>query len=165
MRLDLCSGIGIWDSDTIRVDIDPKVKPDIVADIRTLKFPPGTNFEHIHASIPCTYISRARRWRWGWNPLGIAETFRLAAAAFDIFASYGQSYSFEWPAGFEDFLGKKVSFTYDKSDIRNATTNFYLGRKALRRAEIPSEIRRSITEILNSQAILSAVEASDASAK
>jgi len=46
MIIDLCCGRGRFDFDeeVISVDMDPKTKPDIVADIRYLPFKPGMVF-------------------------------------------------------------------------------------------------------------------------
>jgi len=143
MIVDLCSGIGRFAAkDVISIDHDRKTKPTIVADIRHLPLRPDLEPDLCHASPPCKYVSKARRWRWGWNPQGVAETFRLLAACYDAFAYLGaKKCTLEQPAGLEDLLGTKFQFNYDKADIRNATTNFYSNMKSLRRAVIPQEIR------------------------
>ena len=150
MIIDLCSGIGRFESNTdevIRIDIDPSVKPDIVADIRYLPLRPGLKPKLVHASPPCTFVSKARRWAYGWNPKGVAESMRLLAACYDAFGYLeGETCSIENPAGLEDILGHKIQFQYDKYDIKNATTNFYLNKKAQKRAEIPKDVRQQILE-------------------
>ena len=41
MNIDLCSGLGSWGDDTVRIDIDPKTRPDIIADVRHLPLRAG----------------------------------------------------------------------------------------------------------------------------
>lgn len=143
--IDLCCGQGKWTEDTISIDIDPRVRPTIVADVRNLPLRKGIKPRFVHASPPCLYVSKARRWRWGWNPKGVAESFRLLAACYDAFDYLeAETCSIEQPAGLQDLLGHKITFRYDKADIKNATTNFYSNNKALKRAMIPQEIRQRI---------------------
>jgi hypothetical protein len=152
--IDLCSSIGRFESDeeVIRVDFDIKTKPDICADIRYLPFRPGLKVRHVHASPPCEYVSKARRWAYGWNPKGIAESLELVAACYEAFAYLGaENCSLENPAGLEEILGHKVQFQYDKYDIKNATTNFYLNKKAQKRALIPKDVRQQILAISDNQ--------------
>lgn len=146
MNFDLCSGNGSWGDDFVRIDIDPKVKPDIIADIRFLPIRRGAGRRGTTtATPPCTYISKARQWRYGWNPEAIAESFELAAACFDAFAWLeAETCIFEWGTNLETMMGSKVRFTYDKGDIRNATTTFYSNNKGLRRAKIPVQVREAI---------------------
>ena len=150
MIIDLFCGIGRFESDeeVISIDIQRKVKPTIIADIRYLPLRPDLNPHLVHASPPCKYISKARRWRWGWNPKGVAETFRLIASCYDAFDYLGaKTCTLEQPAGLEDILGTKVQFKYDKGDIRNTTTNFYSNNKSLRRAKIPQDIRQKLLKL------------------
>jgi len=151
--IDLCCGIGRFESDdaeVIRIDIDPKTKPDIVADIRYLPLKPGLKPKHCHASPPCTYFSKARRWGIGWNPKGVAESLKLVAACYEAFAYLeAENCSLELPQGVQDILGKKIQFKYDKGDIRNCTTNFYLNKKSLRRAIIPQDVRQQVLMLDN----------------
>ena len=150
MIIDLCSGIGRFETDeeVIRIDIDPSTKPDIVADIRHLPLKPGLTPRHCHASPPCEYVSKARRWGWGWNPKGIAESLELVAACYKAFDYLkAETCSLENPAGLEEILGHKVKFKYDKYDIKNATTNFYLNKKSQKRAIIPQDVRQQILSI------------------
>lgn len=145
--VDLCCGQGRFSEDAISIDIDKKVKPTIVADIRALPLRPGLRPKLVHASPPCLYISKARRWRWGWNPKGVAESLRIIASCYDAFDYLdAETCTLEQPAGLRDILGTRVSFRYDKGDIRNATTDFYSNNKALRRAIIPQEVRQRILE-------------------
>jgi len=148
MIIDLCCGIGRFEHPTekvISIDFDVKNKPDIVADIRYLPLRPNLDISHCHASPPCTYFSKARRWGIGWNPKGVAESLRLIAACYDAFAYLGaRQCSLENPQAIEEILGHKIKFKYDKADIRNCTTNFYLKNKALKRAVIPQDVRQQI---------------------
>lgn len=148
--IDLCCGIGRFenpDYETIRIDMDAKTKPDIVADIRYLPLKPGLKPHLVHASPPCEYNSKARRWAWGWNPLGTAEGLELIAACYKAFAYLeAENCSLENPQGIEDILGHKVKFKYDKYDMKNCTTNFYLSKKAAKRAVIPQDVRNQVLE-------------------
>jgi len=149
MIIDLCCGIGRFEGDQeiISVDMDPKTKPDIVADIRYLPFKPGLEVDFVHASPPCTYFSKARRWGIGWNPEGIAKSLELIAACYHAFAFLGaKKCSLENPQAIEQILGTKVKFKYDKSDHRNCTTNFYLNSKSLKRSIIPQSVRNQVLE-------------------
>jgi len=117
MIIDLCSGFGRWNTDeeVISIDIQRKCKPDIIADIRFLPLRLGLKPKLVHASPPCKYVSKARRWGYGWNPKGVAESFRLLAACFDAFAYLdAETCTLEQPAGLEDLLGTKFTFKYDK---------------------------------------------------
>ena len=147
--IDLCCGIGRFEGDNvISIDYDIKTKPTIVADIRHLPIRQGLKIEHCHASPTCTYFSKARRWAYGWNPKGIAESLNLVASCYEAFAYLGaEKCSLENPAGLEQILGHKVQFKYDKYDIKNATTNIYLDKKAQRRAIIPQDVRQEILEL------------------
>lgn len=151
--IDLCCGIGRFeneDYETIRIDIDPSTKPDIVADINYLPLKPGLRPKHCHASPPCTYFSKARRWGYGWNAKGTAESLRLLASCYDAFEYLNaENCSIENPAGLEDILGHKIQFKYDKYDIKNAKTNFYLNKKAQKRAVIPQDVRNQVLEAFN----------------
>lgn len=83
MIIDLCSGIGRFESSTeevISIDINPETKPTICADIHHLPLRPGLKPRLVWASPTCSYVSKARRWATGYNPKGIAESFRLIAA-------------------------------------------------------------------------------------
>ena len=148
MMIDLCCGIGRFKGDDIiSIDIDPKTKPTICADIRHLPLKPGLAPEHCHASPPCTYFSKARRWAWGWHPKGISESLKLVAACYEAFDYLkAKNCSLELPKGLEDILGSKIQFKYDKYDIKNTTTNFYLNKKSLKRAIIPQDVRQQILE-------------------
>ena len=156
MIIDLCSGLGRWPTkeEVIRIDIQRKTKPTIIADIKHLPLRPGLKPRLCHSSPPCKYISKARRWgvhNGGWNPKGIAESLRLIAASYDAFAYLeAENCTVEQPRGIEDILGVKVQFKYDKGkdkDHRNCTTNFYTNNHSLKRAIIPQDVRQ---QILNS---------------
>jgi len=155
MIIDLCCGIGRFetpDEEVVSIDIDPKTKPTICADINHLPLKPNMRIRYVHASPTCTYFSKARRWGTGWNPKGAAESLRLVAACYAAFAYLGaQNCSLENPAGIEDILGHKVKFKYDKYDIKNATTNIYLNKKAQKRAVIPQDIRQEMLFLTNSE--------------
>ena len=147
MIVDICSGKGRWETgeEVISIDVQKRLKPTICADVRFLPLRPGLKPRLVHASPPCKYISKARRWGMGWNPKGVAESFRLLAACFDAFVYLeAETCTIEQPAGLEDLMGTKITFKYDKGDLRNCTTNFYSNNKSLRRAMIPQDVRQSI---------------------
>ena len=148
MIIDLCCGIGRFESkeEVISLDFDLKNKPTVCADIRYLPFKPGMKVRFVHASPPCTYFSKARRWAMGWHPEGIAQSLELMAACYRAFSYLGaENCCLENPQAIEQILGKRVKFKYDKSDHKNCTTNFYLNRKALKRSIIPNEVRDFIS--------------------
>ena len=150
MIIDLCSGIGRFETDeeVISVDINPETKPTVCADIKHLPFKPGMKVRYVHASPTCTYVSKARRWGTGWNPKGIGESLELIAACYHAFAYLGaENCSLENPAGLNDILGHKVKFKYDKYDIKNATSNVYLSKKSQRRAIIPKDVRQEMLQL------------------
>ena len=91
MIIDLCSGLGRWPTkeEVIRIDIQRKTKPTIIADIKHLPLRRGLKPRLCHASPPCKYVSKARRWGYGWNPKGIAESLRLVACCYDAFSTRG----------------------------------------------------------------------------
>ena len=92
MIIDLCCGQGRFESDNeevISIDINPETKPTICADIKHLPLRPNLKPRFVHASPTCTYFSKARRWGYGWNPQGIAESLELVAACFRAFAYLG----------------------------------------------------------------------------
>jgi len=152
--IDLCSGVGRWpgNEEVIRIDIDKSTNPDIVADIRYLPLRAGLKPRLCHASPPCTYTSKARRWGYGWNPRGIGESLKLVAACYEAFDYLeAENCSLENPRGLEDMLGHKVQFKYDKYDIKNATTNFYLNKKGQKRAIIPKDVRQQILSSFSQQ--------------
>lgn len=151
MIIDICSGYGRWptDEEVVRIDIDPKTRPTIIGDVRHLPLRQGIRPRLCHASPPCLYISKARRWRWGWNPKGVAESFKLLAACYEAFDYLdAETCTLEQPAGLSDLLGHKVTFRYDKRDIKNATTNFYSNNKSLRRAMIPQEVKAVLVRLV-----------------
>jgi hypothetical protein len=134
MLIDLCCGTGLsnWPNseEVVRIDFDRRVKP--------------TNRRRHSLSSHSPRIDN-RTCSWGWNPKGVAESFRLLAACYDAFAYLGaKRCTLEQPAGLRDLLGQKLTFRYDKGDLRNATTNFYSNNKSLKRARIPAEIKRFV---------------------
>lgn len=153
MIIDLCCGQGRFPGEeVISIDFDKKHKPTIQADIRHLPLKSKIKPKLLHASPPCTYISKARRWRWGYNLQGIAESFKLIASCYEA-ALYleAQNFSLEQPAGLEEYLGRKVTFRYPKYDIKTCKTNFYLSWKATKRAIIPQDVRQKILQEITNQ--------------
>jgi hypothetical protein len=151
MIVELFSGIGRFETDeeVIYIGIQKETNPTICADVRFLPLRPHLKPRLVHSSVPCTYISNARMWRYGYCLLGMAETLRLYAAALEAldYLEFTEMATWEAPKGLERFFGEKITFHYQKADIYNATTNFYLNRKSLKRSAIPVEIRREILAI------------------
>jgi len=164
MIVDLCCGIGRFkspDEEVISIDINRKTKPTIIADIRHLPLRPKLKPRLCHASPPCKYVSKARRWgvhNGGWSPKGIAESLKLIAACYEAFAYLdADTCTLEQPRGIEDILGVKVQFKYDKSPDayhRNCTANFYTNNLSLKRAVIPQDVRQKILNAVSNPELL-----------
>jgi len=147
MIIDLCCGLGRFESkeEIISIDIDPKTKPSIVADIRYLPLRPGLKPSHTHASPPCTYFSTARQRRYGLDMKGIAESLDIVAACFHAFDYLKtKHWTLENPMGYLSRLLNETKISYEVYDYKNKKTNFYSNMKGLKRALIPQDIRQMI---------------------
>lgn len=145
MNIELFSGIGCSLDGAIRIDIDPKMKPDIVADVRFLPLRPGLRPEHLHGSPPCKYFSVARQRRYGLDPEGIAESFELVAAFFHA-VDYlePKHWTLETPAnGLLARILRERKVEYAAHDYKHKTTNFYSDLRAMKRGMIPKEVMES----------------------
>lgn len=83
--LDLCSGLGGASQPAldrgwkvIRVDIDPRFKPDIVADVRSLPLKPF-HIDVLWASPPCTEFSKHGRMRTFYPNAALPEMSTVQA--------------------------------------------------------------------------------------
>ena len=152
MIIELFSGIGRFETDeeVIYIGIQKETRPTICADIRFLPLRPHLKPRLVHSSPPCTYISNARVWRYGYNLLGIADTLDLYEHVFRAadYLEFTEIATIESPKGIERLFGEKMVFRYRKADIYNSTTNFYLNRKSLKRAIIPQEVRQRILGVI-----------------
>lgn len=145
--IDLCSGLGRFPgNDVISIDIDRKVKPTIVADVRNLPLRPGIRPQLVHASPPCKYFSQARARRKGYDEKGLAESFRLVAACFDAFDYLEpQMWTLENPNGvLKRILPGAVGTEYKSYDYPHKPTSFWSDNKSLKRAIIPGKVRRRL---------------------
>lgn len=150
MIIDLCCGVGRFPGeDVISIDIDPKVKPTIVADIRYLPLRPKLRPRLCHASPPCKYLSNARFMWAGNNEKGIAESLRLIAACFDAFDYLEpKTWTLENPLGLlRRIIPKTTTVEYAVADYKHKKTDFFSNNRALARALIPLEIRQRILEV------------------
>ena len=151
--IELCSGIGRFPGDNvISIDVNRKMKPTIIADIRYLPLRPKLRPKLCHASPPCTYFSYARIRKYGYCEDGLAESFRLVAACFDAFVYLeAEMWTLENPNGvLSRICHPSVRTSYPAYDIVNKKTWFWSNRKdALYRALIPKDVRqRILTEAL-----------------
>jgi site-specific DNA-cytosine methylase len=145
--VNLCCGLGRFTDDEISIDIDRKTKPTIIADVRWLPLRPALRPKLLHCSPPCTYVSEARRWAYGWNPKGVAETLEIIAACYHACVYLeADTFTLENPTGLVTALGQNVKFHYDKKDIYQIETNFFSNKKGLERAKIPADVKQAILD-------------------
>ena len=145
--IDLCCGLGRFPGeDVVSIDIDPKVKPTIVADIRFLPLRPSLRPRLVHASPPCKYLSQASINRYGHDVPGIAESLRLVAACFDAFALLEpKMWTLENPAYFlRRIIPKTATTEYANKHYKHKKTDFFSNNRALARALIPQDVRQRI---------------------
>lgn len=154
MIIDLCSGLGRWESakqDVISIDANPKTKPTIVADIHHLPLRPKLKPSLVWASPPCTYFTYARfggfNRETGVHPLGIAYSLRLVAACFEaINYLEPDHWIIENPRGhLRHFLFEpKCTIEYEASDMKHKVTDLFSDMRGLKRAMVPQDVRNKI---------------------
>ena len=148
--IDLCCGLGRFPGDNVvSIDIDRKVKPTIIADVRYLPLRPKLRPKLCHASPVCKYFSLARTRRYGYDEKGIAESLRLVAACFDAF-DYLQAdmWTLENPVGvLKKVFPTDIAIEYGAYDLKHKKTNFWSNRRALKRSIIPQDVRQKILEV------------------
>ena len=151
MIIDICSGFGggtqAFD-DVIRIDIDPKVKPDIVADVRYLPLSLGLRPDLLWMSPPCEKLSRADR---TFPRPGSGDALRMVAACLDAICYLKpKKWIIENPKGhLEDFIPDYVATVkYPAYDMKNKTTRLWSNMKSLKRAFIPRHISQSIKDYM-----------------
>jgi len=148
----LCCGLGrfqVKDEDVISIDVQRKVKPTIIADVRYLPLRPKLRPRLCHASPPCKYFSYAQFFHRQYDPGGIAESLRLVAACFDAFAWLEpKTWTLENPIG---LLGKilptDIETMYSSYDYPKKRTCFWSNNRALKRAIIPQDVRQKILSV------------------
>lgn len=153
MIIDLCCGIGRFESpneDVISIDIQRKVKPTIIADIRYLPLKPKLKPRLCHASPPCTYFSYARFSNgWGYDCLGVAEGLDLVAACFRAFDWLEpKMWTLENPQGvLNRIIPTQIKTEYSTLDMPKKKTCFWTSNtRALKRALIPQDVRQKILD-------------------
>ena len=148
MIIDLCSGLGRFESldqEVISIDIDPKTKPTICADIRYLPLIPKLKPDHVHASPPCTYFSIARQRSHGLDMKGISESLEIVSACFAAFDYLeAKHWTLENPLGFLSRLLNETTIKYKVYDYEHKRTSFYSDKKGLKRAMLPLDIRQKL---------------------
>ncbi len=148
MIIDLCSGLGKWSEEAVSIDIDRKVRPTIIADVRFLPLRKAIRPKLVHASPPCKYLSNARARRYGFDEKGIAESLQIVAACFDAFDWLEpEMWTLENPLGvLRRFIQPSASTEYPAHDYKHKKTDFWSNNKALKRAMIPQDIKQRILE-------------------
>ena len=147
MIIDLCCGIGRFENDdVISIDFDVKNKPTICADVRYLPLRPGLKPEHVHASPPCTYFSKARNFHYkDIDCQGIAESMKIVAACFHAFDYLeAKHWTLENPLGYLAKLLNEARIEHKAKDYQHKKTCFYSNKKGLQRAIIPQDIRQRL---------------------
>jgi site-specific DNA-cytosine methylase len=148
--IDLCCGLGRFPSNNVvSIDIQRKVKPTIIADIRYLPLKKGLKPKLVHASPPCTYLSLARARQWGYHEKGIAESLRLVAACFDAFYYLEpEMWTLENPVGvLKRIVPTDIKTNYKAADYDKKPTNFWTNNRGLKRAIIPKDVRQKILTV------------------
>ena len=142
------SGIGhCFGDEAIRIDIDPKTKPTIVADVRYLPLRPGLKPDLLHGSPPCKYLSYARYLQASDNYQGIAESLELVAAFFKAIEYLEPKWwTLENPVGTLHKLFSHTRIIYKAHDYVKKKTDFYSNNRSLKRAIIPKEVGQAILE-------------------
>ena len=147
MIIDLCCGIGRFlGEDVISIDVQRKVKPTIIADIRHLPLRPNLKPRLVHASPPCKYFSYGSIRKHGYNEKGLAESLRLVAACFEAFAYLQPNmWTLENPNGLlRRIVPPNAKTHYTAYDLTHKDTCFWSDNRELKRAIIPQHIRQQI---------------------
>lgn len=152
MIIDLCCGLGRFQAPetVISIDIQRKVKPTIIADIRFLPLRPNLRPRLCHASPPCKYLSLARSMKYGYDEKGLAESFRLIAACFDAFAYLKpKTWTLENPGTgvLSRIFKTDIKTEYAVYDFPKKPTDFWSNNRSLKRAIIPQDVRQKILEV------------------
>jgi len=151
MIIDLFCGMGRFESDeeVISIDIQRKVKPTIIADIRHLPLRSDLKPRLVHASPPCKYFSYGSIRKHGYNEKGIAESLRLIAACFDAFTDLKpRTWTLENPNGLlRRILPPNAKTCYTAYDLSHKNTDFWSDNRELKRAIIPQDVRQKILSV------------------
>lgn len=148
MIIDLCSGIGRWETNkqVIGIDINPITKPTILASISYLPLREGIKPDLVHASPPCKYFSYARYPSQRWdNCKNIADSLRLVADCFEAFEHLeAKTWTLENPVGRLAKLLNETKIHYKAGDYNKKATIFLTNMRSLKRSIIPQDIRQKI---------------------
>jgi hypothetical protein len=140
LNIYLCCGLGgrFVDDDTITIDVDPKVRPHIVADVRHLPLRPDLKPKKLLMTPPCTFFTYARPYP---RP-GIGKAFEILGACFEA-VNYlkPETWILENPRNhLQRIIGKPKFGIRWKAFDTTATHLFYSNMKSLKRAKFPPEI-------------------------
>jgi hypothetical protein len=140
MNIYLCCGIGGQKAteNTVTIDVDENVKPDIVADVRHLPLRPDLRPEKLLMTPPCTFFTYAQPFP---RP-GIGKAFEILGACFEaINYLKPQSWILENPRNhLQKIIGKPKFGIRWKAYDTEATHLFYSNIKSLKRATFPYEV-------------------------
>ena len=145
MNIYLCSGLGGKQAseDTVTIDVDPRTKPDIVADVRHLPLRADLRPDRLIMSPPCTFFTYAQPFP---RP-GVGQAFATLGACFEaINWLKPKEWILENPRNhLQRILGKPTFGVRWKAGDQPATHFFYSNMKSLKRAEFPKEITQWLT--------------------
>lgn len=138
-------GQQLKDDVNITIDLDPKTKPSIVADVRYLPLRHGLPVKNLLMTPPCTYLSKARN---PWPREGIKWNLEIVGACLEAAAHLKpEAWFLENPNGnLKKIIGPADGeCTYSPRDIRHKHSQFWTNdRRALERAIIPKAITEKL---------------------
>jgi hypothetical protein len=156
MIIDLCSGYGgatqsFNDEEVVKIDIDPKVKPNIVASVEYLPLRKNLKPRLLWASPPCTFFSIARQSK-SFNPSMVAKSLRLVSFIYDaIDWLKPETWIIENPRGrLRYFLGlPDAAIEYSNDEYKHKKVDLWSNSRGLRRAFIPSHISKRLKDFID----------------
>jgi len=150
MIVDLFCGLGRFPGENVvSIDVQRKVKPTIIADVRYLPLRAKLRPRLVHASPPCKYFSYGSIRKYGYNEKGLGESLRLVAACFDAFAYLEpDTWTLENPNGLlRRIVPPNAKTHYTAYDLTHKETDFWSDNRELKRALIPLDIRQKILSV------------------
>jgi len=153
MIIDLCSGYGgatqAFNEEIIKLDITSKVKPDIVADVRSLPLREKIRPSLLWLSPPCTFMSYAHQYIMP----GIRENLDIVGACLEAVPHLEpKNWILENPRGrLQKYIGPpRASISYYAKRIKGKKhTHLWSNVDSLKRAFIPYEISKKISDFLD----------------